>query len=646
MFPRIEKLREDSDFAIIGGDWNISLNQKLDTYGYMSENNPRAKNKVLELMEKSELMDIFREMHPENRRFSWRQFRGNKRSRLDFFLTSPDLLPFVEDTDIIPAISSDHSMPSLIIDFSRFQRGKGFFIFNNSLLGDKDYVLMINETIKSVTSFYAEDLYDKSFLEKMSPEEQQNIVLNIDPQLFLECLLLEIRGKTIGYCAWQKKNKLESKRLATQRLELLEKASDRDPVNEKNKHQLEVAKEEVYRFIQQETEAAACRARAQWQIDGEKPTKFFCSLEKFNAAQKYIPLLATKDANGKEQLIKDQKAIDGEIYNYYKNLYKSHEDKINRLTIDGFLGTLGNKIPKLTEKQSKTLEGLLTIQEATDYIKKCRADASPGSSGFTGAFFKVFWRHLKHFVVNSLNYAFETGSLSVSQKLGVVILLPKPEKDKRNLSNWRPISLLNQTYKILSGALAERIKNVLPDIINEDQKGFVRGRFMGECIRNTYDVMDYAKNNNMAGLILLIDFEKAFDSISHTFILKALHFFGFGYSFLKWINVLLNEASSCINHCGNITKRFKIERSCRQGDPISPYLFIVCVEILAIKIREDSLLKGFNIGNYVKKLDFYADDLTAYLVGTEASLRRMIVILDEFFNLSGLKINLAKCKAV
>ena len=148
-------------------------------------------------------------------------------------------------------------------------------------------------------------------------------------------------------------------------------------------------------------------------------------------------------------------------------------------------------------------------------MKMCRTDASPGSSGFTGGFFKLFWRNLKYFVVNSLNYAFETGNLSVSQKLGIIILLPKPEKDKRYLANWRPISLLNHVYKILSGALAERLKPTLENIIHTDQKGFVSGRFIGECVRNTYDLLEYAKSKNRAGMLLLIDFEKAFDSISH-----------------------------------------------------------------------------------------------------------------------------------
>ena len=92
----------------------------------------------------------------------------------------------------------------------------------------------------------------------------------------------------------------------------------------------------------------------------------------------------------------------------------------------------------------------------------------------------------------------------------------------------------------------------------------------------------------------------------------------------------MNDISSCLNHCGNITDRFKIGRSCRQGDPISPYLFILCVEILALKIRKDSKVKGFKLGNFVQKLDFYADDLSAYLDGSESSLRQILQILRDF----------------
>ena len=101
-----------------------------------------------------------------------------------------------------------------------------------------------------------------------------------------------------------------------------------------------------------------------------------------------------------------------------------------------------------------------------------------------------------------------------------------------------------------------------------------------------------------------------------------------------------------MNHCGNVSPRFEVGRSCRQGDPISPYLFILCVEILAIKIRESNTVGGLKFGNAVKKLDFYADDLTAYLNGSEESLRALVNILNDFELLSGLRINLSKCKAV
>ena len=647
VFPELEKLQDTSDYTVVGGDWNIALNKSEDTYGYKAENNPKAKEVLKENMVNYGLIDIFREMHPTSKRFSWRQFGGPKRARLDYFLTSSGLVPFVENTQIVAGTASDHSLASLRIDFSKFQRGRGFFKFNNSLIKDKEYVQLISDTIRKVTALYAEDIYTDTFLENMSPEDQQNIVLTIDPQLFLEALLLEIRGKTIGYCAWKRKCNSNSYNLAVHNLESLEIASDKQPNSINIKEQLEQARLEVQSFEKKNVEAAKIRARVRWELDGEKPSKFFCNLERHNALQKYIPQLLVKSDNGEEIEVNDQSGIDKELYRFYQNLYRSQESNLETLTIGEFLKNSNPSAPKLTEEKASKLDGLLSLNEATQYIKNCRGDASPGSSGFSGTFYKFFWRNLKAFVVNSLNHAYQSGSLSVTQKLGVIILLPKPNKDKRYLCNWRPISLLNQSYKILSGALAERLKPVLPELINADQKGFVKGRFMGECIRNTFDILNYAKNKNLVGLLLLIDFEKAFDSISHSFIIKTLHFFGFGYSFIKWINLLLNDTSSCINHCGNVTERFSVGRSCRQGDPISPYLFILCVEILALKIRDDSQIKGFKIGRFIeKKLDFFADDLTAYLDGTETSLRRMVDTLDSFFKISGLKINLSKCKAV
>ena len=175
VFYETAKLQESSDFTIMGGDWNISLSQDMDTFGYTAENNKEAKDCVIQAMESLGLMDIFREFYPEKKRYSWRQFGGNRKARLNYFLTSAALLPYTETTDIIPGIASDHSIPLLEVDFSRFQRGRGFFKFNNSLCSDLEYVRVIIDAIREVTARYAENVEDFNFFKSASPEQLQEV---------------------------------------------------------------------------------------------------------------------------------------------------------------------------------------------------------------------------------------------------------------------------------------------------------------------------------------------------------------------------------------------------------------------------------------------------------------------------------------
>ena len=190
------------------------------------------------------------------------------------------------------------------------------------------------------------------------------------------------------------------------------------------------------------------------------------------------------------------------------------------------------------------------------------------------------------------------------------------------------------------------MKPHLETIIHGDQKGFVAGRYIGETIRTTFDVMQWAKNNNKTGVLLLIDFEKAYDSLSFKYIQKCLQFFNFGEYIINWINILLYNFSAVVNHCGNISQKFNIGRGARQGDPIASYLFIVCIEILALKLRTDSKIQGFKVRNMTKTLELYADDCSIFLEPSDRNLRNCLEILDNFFKLSGLKISVSKTKAI
>ena len=194
--------------------------------------------------------------------------------------------------------------------------------------------------------------------------------------------------------------------------------------------------------------------------------------------------------------------------------------------------------------------------------------------------------------MRSLNYGYRIGSLSITQKQGVITCLPNPNKSRFSLKNWRQISLLNVIYKIASSVIANRLKTVLLNLINEDQKGFISGRFIGENIRLIYDVLFETKNQNIPGLILSIDFEKAFDTVSWKFISKTLDYFNFGESFKKWIHLFQRGAETSILQNGYMSDFFTLKRGCRQGDPISPYLFLLCAEVLGQMIRRDDNIKG------------------------------------------------------
>ena len=145
-------------------------------------------------------------------------------------------------------------------------------------------------------------------------------------------------------------------------------------------------------------------------------------------------------------------------------------------------------------------------------------------------------------------------------------------------------------------------------VIHEDQKGFISGRFIGENVRLIYDILFETKQQDKPGLLLSIDFQQAFDSVSWKFISKTLDYFNFGPSVKKWIKLFQNGAESCILQNGFLSEFFYLQRGCRQGDPVSPYIFILCAEVLSLMLRKEESVKGIHINNKLFLLSQYADD--------------------------------------
>ena len=205
---------------------------------------------------------------------------------------------------------------------------------------------------------------------------------------------------------------------------------------------------------------------------------------------------------------------------------------------------------------------------------------TPVVDGFPCEFFKVFWLKLKFLISRVLNYSYFEGKLSISLRQSIINCIPKGNKNRECLKNWRPISLLSVLYKLLSSAIAERLKTVLDKLVSKCQTGFIKGRFIGESTRLIYDIMNYTEVKNKNGLLMLIDFEKAFDSISWKFMYNILQLLGFSESFIRWIKLMNTDLNASILQAGVKSDCFPIERGCKQGDPIAPYLFLLCGQIL------------------------------------------------------------------
>ena len=384
---------------------------------------------------------------------------------------------------------------------------------------------------------------------------------------------------------------------------------------------------------------AIIRSKCRWIEEGEKPTKYFCGLEKRNYVNKTIDRLMLNN-----NITIDHTVILNEQKLFYSNLYSSKRLAPLTQEITDFIQT--NTHTPLSELQKTNLDREITEEEIETVIKEMKKNKTPGTDGFPIEFYIFFWLDLKIFMLSSFKRSLEDQSLSINQKRGIITCLPKPNKDRLNLKNWRPITLLNTDYKILSKVLANRMKVILPNIIKEEQKGFIKGRFIGENTRLIYDIINYLEINNIPGLLVLIDFEKAFDSVEWDFINKTLECLNFGQKFRNWFNTLYWNSESCVINNGVYSDFFLIERGCRQGDPISPYIFIIVAEILAEAVRKNNLIRGISILNNTYKIGQYADDTFLLQNGDENSLSETFKLFNKFEKLSGLKINIDKTEAV
>ena len=442
---------------------------------------------------------------------------------------------------------------------------------------------------------------------------------------------MEIRGLTVRFSKLKAKRNRDEENLLTSRF-AQPSAKLQTAYSEDEKAELERVKIKISDFQTEKTRGAIIRSRARCYEHGEKNSKYFLNLEKLNYRRKHISSLINH--NGTR--INDPKEILNEERNFFKELYSSRNVDPNSEEFRDFF----NVDFQLPKEMASTCEGEITLAECTKALSRMQNYKSPGSDGLTKEFYRAFWDIISTYIVNSFNYAFNTANLSISQRQGIISLIPKKKKDTQYLKNWRPVTLLNVDYKIATKTIALHIEKVLPHLINPTQTGYVKGRFIAidESIRLILDIMEYTKHKDIPGVAVFLDFEKAFDWVEWNYIQKCLEATNFGPHLRQWVYVLYHNISSCVLNNGHASEPFLLERGIRQGYPLSGMLFVIAIEVLAQKIRRSKMIKGIEVeynGSQEIKFSQYADDTTALLSDSESVMQlfELLGLFEKILNI-------------
>ena len=586
--------------VIVSGDLNFIRNPTLDADG----GSPTVYKEQVEWLEHFEnncgMVDAFRFLRPEERMYTWS--RTGCFRRLDYILCSKNLLERSQETAIIPVPATDHRFLGIRFTLCKDPvGGPGLWRHNDSLLKDEEYMKVMADCIDKTKSL--------EFKDKTSQWEYCKF---------------KIRETAISFGkARARAQRREKKRLEEAYANALNMDTDESTIDDLRKH--------LHKIYEEEDDVIRFRTGLDIIEKGEKITPFFFRTIEQNRKESNI--LKLKTDNFPQGTITKKETM-GEIENHFKNVFadKEKDKETPSSWYDG--------IKQIPEDVSKSLDENVTLNDITTALYKFMKEGkSPGNDGLTTSFYRAFWASISGLVMASLKEGYEKKRFSDSQRQSVIRLIEKQGKCREMMNGWRPISLMNVDIKLYAKVLAERLKVVCKHIIGSEQLAYVEGQDIHEGHLILNKVLEQARSKKLSGLISCLDFKGAFDSVRHKFIFTTLQKMGVGENLISMIKSLYTDNISAVLNFGTTTGWIALDRSCRQGDPVSAYLFILVMEVLLNALKKLNL--GMKVGNLSLWSTAFADDLTMFLK-TNEELRAVLKVLKEYQEVSGLEINYKK----
>ncbi|KAK1409431.1 hypothetical protein QVD17_35957 [Tagetes erecta] len=428
-----------------------------------------------------------------------------------------------------------------------------------------------------------------------------------------------------------KENELE--RVLWDDLKLLDEVLESRDLNEEEEWARLQCKKELLELGNHKLKDQWQKSRAKWVTFGDDNSRFFHGLIKSRNTNNRIHGIDVGN-----RWINNPKLIKREVWRFFSKRFK--EDNPRRPSFHC------PNLKKLTTAEGERLIAEFSTEEIKRAVWDCGDDKAPGPDGFNFKFIKTFWDLISPEVIDMAHNLHANDEFPHGAGSAFICLVPK-SKSAASLDDQRPITLISSQNKILSKILANRLKLVISSIISESQSGFLSNSNIIDGPLMVNEIITWSKKAKRKVMLFKIDFEKAFDNINWNFLDATLSQMNFPLKWRRWITNMFAASRSSVLVNGSPTYEFKCHKGVRQGDPLSPFLFIIGMEVLAgmlKKLCDVSLFKGFqapNDGPLISHL-LYADD--AIIIGewNDSNFLNIKRLLRVFHIISGLKINYTK----
>ncbi|KAF5375513.1 hypothetical protein D9615_009166 [Tricholomella constricta] len=591
------------------------------------------------------LVDGWRQTNPSTRKFTFRTERGDSQSRLDRIYIKEDLMRYTHQWEIArTGLSTDHKLVSVrLLNPTAPYLGKGRYSISNALLQHKKLFNQILELGEKFQSRMTE-------LQNIPRDHENNP--QREHKKFKEQVVNAVR--TYAKTAMPKIRK-NIENLEKNMQDLLNDTSISD---EDKRTSTALIDERIAQLEKIRHNRARDNLATKCRLENETNSKFWYQLNKPKKARDTIAAL-TKPSTNPPELARKSSDMAHIAKCYHESLQKEGipEGVDEETETKNVLQHLNQS---LNEQDRNKLAQSISEQDVREAIRDLPKGKSPGLDGLTHELWSTLLDRHDSNPPGHENETFDvvanlTKVFNDIEKYGVEEgtdfskgwMCPLYKKNERtDISNYRPITILNSDYKIFTRALTSKLSAVVPDLIHRDQAGFMKGRKIEDQTELIKMIISRCEAQDENGAIVCLDQEKAYDKINHNFLWESMKKFGLPDEFITTVQNLYKDAKTVVILNGVISDAYKVIRGVRQGDPLSCLLFNLAIESLAQMLR-DSDLEGFRIKDERERLiaTLFADDTTVYMSEND-EFSELQKILDKWCQVSGAKFNVPKTTVI